>query len=166
MQILRNMTWWLDGRSLHMEVEELTPANIKDKMEEVYAAGQQIELALGLEKLEMKAKLTTINGDVLAKQGIAPGRRMRSTFRGQTVDELNGQSRAVIITAEHRISGETDNWKTGEKAGIAYTLNGILYYKYQIEERVIHEIDPPNFVRIVDGVDQLADARNALGIGF
>jgi P2 family phage contractile tail tube protein len=166
MQILRHFTWWVDGKSLHMEVDELTPPSIKDKLEGLYFGGQEIDIALGLEKLEAKAKLATWNPDIAAKMGLAPGKRIRSTFRGQTVDEIDGVSRTVIIVMEHRISGEPENWKSGDKSGVSHTLNSILFYKHTVDERVIHHIDPQNFVRIVDGVDQLRDAREALGIGF
>lgn len=38
------------------------------------------------------------------------------------------------------------------------------YYKLEIDGRVMFEIDPVNCVRVIDGVDQLAAERAALGI--
>ena len=40
----------------------------------------------------------------------------------------------------------------------------VTYYKLEIDGRVMFEIDPINCVRVIDGVDQLADVRNALGL--
>jgi P2 family phage contractile tail tube protein len=166
MQILRNFTWWVDGSSLHLELEELTPPAITDKTEELRIAGMGLDVALGLEKLEASAKLFTRNPDVMAKMGLAPGKRIRSTFRGHTVSELDGTSQAEIITMEHRISGKSDAWKGGDKSGFEYTLNSIIYYEHTVDSRLLHKIDPQNYDCIVDGVNIWQDARQALGIGF
>lgn len=163
MHILRNFTWWVDGKSMHLEIDELQLPNIKDKLEEVRVGDMGFDVSLGIEKLEAKAKLFTRNPDIMAQMGIRPGVRLRSTFRGQTVDETNGQSAAEVVVMEHRISGEPEAWKSGSKAGVGYTLNSLLYYKHSIDTRVIHLIDPVNMERIVDGVDQLAATREALG---
>ena len=40
----------------------------------------------------------------------------------------------------------------------------LTYYKMQHGDQVVHEIDAENMVRIINGVDILAAARNALGI--
>jgi P2 family phage contractile tail tube protein len=166
MQILRNFTWWVNGSSLHLELEELTPPAITDKTEELRVAGMGVDVALGLEKLEATVKMFTRNPDIMAKMGIAPGKRIRSTFRGQTVSELDGTQQAEIITMEHRVSGKSDTWKGGDKSGIEYTLNSIMFYEHRVNERVLHKIDPQNFVCVVDGVDVWQEAREALGIGF
>ncbi|CAM5399340.1 hypothetical protein AFEL58S_02010 [Afipia felis] len=166
MQILRNFTWWVDGSSLHLELDELTPPAITDKVEELRVAGMGVDVAMGLEKLEASTKLFTRNPDVMAKMGLAPGKRIRSTFRGHTVSELDGSSQAEIITMEHRVSGKSDAWKGGDKSGIEYTLNSIMFYQHTINDRLLHKIDPQNFTCIVDGVDVWKEAREALGIGF
>lgn len=166
MQILRNFTWWVDGSSLHLEIDELTPPAIKDKLEELRVAGIGLDAPLGFEKLEAGAKLFTRNPDIMAKMGLAPGRRIRSTFRGHTVSELDGTSQAEIITMEHRISGTPDAWKNGDKSGLDYSLNSIMFYQHTVNDRLLHKIDPQNYVFLVDGVDQWAEARAGLGIGF
>lgn len=166
MQILRNFTWWLEGTSLHLELDELTPPALTDKTEELRVAGMGLDVALGLEKLEASAKLFTRNPDVMAKMGIAPGKRIRSTFRGHTVSELDGTSQAEIITMEHRVSGKSDAWKGGDKSGVEYTLNSIMFYQHTVNARLLHKIDPSNYTCIVDGVDIWKDARESLGIGF
>nr|VFK59842.1 MAG: hypothetical protein BECKTC1821F_GA0114240_10386 [Candidatus Kentron sp. TC] len=38
------------------------------------------------------------------------------------------------------------------------------YYKLTHDSRVIHEIDVPNMVRVIDGVDQLEQTRVNLGL--
>lgn len=166
MQILRNFTWWVDGSSLHLELDELTPPAITDKTEELRVAGMGMDVPLGLEKLEATVKMVTRNADVMAKMGIAPGKRIRSTFRGHTVNELDGAMQAEIITMEHRVSGKSDAWKGGDKSGVEYTLNSIMFYEHRVNERLLHKLDPQNFRCVVDGVDVWQEAREALGIGF
>jgi P2 family phage contractile tail tube protein len=156
----------VDGRSLHLEVDELTPPAIKDKVEELRLPGFAVDVPLGLEKLEAKVKLSTWNEDVAVKLGLAPGKRLRSTFRGQTTSELDGTSKSVIIVMEHRLAGEPQAWKAGDKTGVEYTLTSILFYRHTVDARVIHQLDLQNMIAIVDGVDQLREAREALGIGF
>lgn len=53
-------------------------------------------------------------------------------------------------------------WKPGEKAPLKMKLE-CSYYKLEHAGELVHEI-VPNMVRIVDGVDQLAAARTALGV--
>lgn len=166
MRILRHFTWWVDGSSLHLELEELTPPAITDKMEEVRVAGVGIDVPLGVEKLEATVKMLTRNVDVMVQMGIAPGKRIRSTFRGQTVDELDGASHSEIIVMEHRVSGKSDSWKSGDKSGVEYTLGNIFFYQHTVDDRLVHKIDPQNYVFLVDGVDRFAEVREALGIGF
>jgi len=166
MRILRNFTWWVDASSLHLEIDQLTPPAIKDKVEELRVGGMGLDVALGFEKLEAKVKLFTRNPDIMVKMGLAPGKRIRSTMRGQSVHEIDGTSQSEIIVMEHRISGEPNDWKSGDKSGMDYTLNSITFYQHTIDERLVHKIDPQNYIFIVDGVDQMREAREALGIGF
>jgi P2 family phage contractile tail tube protein len=55
------------------------------------------------------------------------------------------------------------SWKAGERALLKSSMT-LTYYKLQHGDRVIHEIDIENFVRIIDGVDLMAAQRAALGI--
>jgi len=70
----------------------------------------------------------------------------------------------VIIQLQGMLK-EVDHgsWKPGEKA----TLKGMVavrYYKHSINGETVHEIDVPNMIRIVNGVDQLATTRKNLGM--
>ncbi|HFX0607365.1 TPA: phage major tail tube protein, partial [Pseudomonas aeruginosa] len=41
---------------------------------------------------------------------------------------------------------------------------GVTYYKLEVDGRVVFEIDPLAPLRVINGVDQLAETRAALGI--
>ena len=55
------------------------------------------------------------------------------------------------------------DWKAGDKAEMKYAM-AVTYYKLEIDGRVMYEIDMVNAVRVIDGVDQLAAERSALGL--
>ena len=54
-------------------------------------------------------------------------------------------------------------WKPGEKVPLKCSM-AVRYYKFEHGDEVLHEIDVDLMVRIVDGVDRLAEQRTALGI--
>jgi P2 family phage contractile tail tube protein len=53
-------------------------------------------------------------------------------------------------------------WKSGDKATLKLTVS-LTYYQYKQNNVPLHEIDIPNFKRVINGVDQLAAQRAALG---
>jgi P2 family phage contractile tail tube protein len=55
------------------------------------------------------------------------------------------------------------DWKPGDKAEIKHAIKAV-YYKLEIDGRVMYEIDPLNMIQVVDGVDQLAAERSAVGL--
>ncbi|MNR67663.1 Phage tail tube protein FII [compost metagenome] len=55
------------------------------------------------------------------------------------------------------------DWKPAGEAEIKHALK-LVYYKLEIDGRVMYEIDPINMIQVVDGVDQLAAERSALGL--
>ena len=69
--------------------------------------------------------------------------------------------RAHAQAAGHTV--DPGEWAAGSKAEFKYAVD-VTYYKLEIDGRVMFEIDPINCVRVIDGVDQLADVRNALGL--
>jgi Bacteriophage tail tube protein len=55
------------------------------------------------------------------------------------------------------------NWKPGEKATVKLMI-ALRYYKLTHGSETVHEIDIPNMVSTIGGVDQLASMRSALGL--
>ena len=55
------------------------------------------------------------------------------------------------------------DWKAGEKAESKHSM-ALTYYKLEVGGRLIYEIDMVGMVLVVDGVDQLAEERSALGL--
>jgi P2 family phage contractile tail tube protein len=58
---------------------------------------------------------------------------------------------------------DTGSWKAGEKAPLNVSVT-LRYYKLTMGGQELIEVDVINMVRIIDGTDQLADMRAAIGL--
>lgn len=161
--VLRNCDLFIDGRGYAGKVEEMTPPRLTVRTEEHRAGGMDapVELDMGLEKLECGFALGAIDAEVLKLWGLRLGARTPLTFRGALEDE-NGAVKAVAVKVRGLIK-EIDygSWKPGEKAALKAVV-AVRYYRLEIDGQTIHEIDPENMVRVVNGIDQLALQRAAL----
>lgn len=163
--ILKNMALFIDGRGYGGNVEELTLPKLTLKTEEFRGGGMDapIEIDMGMEKLECEFTLTRFDKQVLKLFGVVPGKLIPLTVRGALVS-VSGEQVSVIVTMQGIIREmELGNWKPGEKATLKFMV-GLSYYKLVQGGEIIHEIDIPNMVRTIGGVDQLAAMRIALGI--
>ena len=163
--ILKNMALFVDGRGYAGNVEELTLPKLTMKTEEFRGGDMDapIEVEMGMEKLECEFTLTRFDKEALKLFGLAPGRVMPLTVRGAVVSD-NGTQTPVIVNLQGSIREmDPGNWKPGEKATLKFAI-ALRYYKLSHGGEVIHEIDIPNMVRVVGGVDQLSEIRNALGV--
>jgi P2 family phage contractile tail tube protein len=55
------------------------------------------------------------------------------------------------------------SWKAGEANETKFSI-GCTYYKLEIDGAVIYDLDPINGIRIINGVDQTAAERAAIGM--
>jgi P2 family phage contractile tail tube protein len=163
--ILKNMALFVDGRGFAGNVEELTLPKLTLKTEEFRNGGMDapIEVEMGMEKLESEFTLTRFDKNVLKLFGLAPGQLTPLTIRGAVISD-DGTQTAVVVNIQG-IVREMDpgNWKPGEKATLKIMM-ALRYYKLTHGGDVVHEIDIPNMVRTIGGVDQLSAVRSALGI--
>lgn len=163
--ILKNMALFVDGRGFAGNVEELTLPKLTLKTEEFRNGGMDapIEVEMGMEKLESEFTLTRFDKNVLKLFGLAPGQLTPLTIRGAVISD-DGTQTAVVVNLQG-IVREMDpgNWKPGEKSTLKIMM-ALRYYKLTHGGDVVHEIDIPNMVRTIGGVDQLSAVRSALGI--
>lgn len=163
--VLKNMALFVDGRGYAGNVEELTLPKLSLKTEEFRNGGMDapIEIEMGMEKLECEFTLTRFDRNVLKLFGLAAGQLVPLTVRGALVSD-NGLQTAVVVNL-YGIVRELDpgNWKPAEKATLKLSM-ALRYYRMTHGGEVVHEIDIPNMIRIIGGVDQLAAMRVALGL--
>ena len=163
--VLRDINLFVDGGNYAGKVMEFTLPKLTVKTEEYRAGGMDapVELDMGMEKLECDFSLDSVDADALRQFGLAQGAQPPLTFRG-AVQDRDGTTRAVIARTRGQIK-EVDygSWKPGEKATLKF-MAAVDYYQLQIDGVTIHEIDIENMTRIVNGVDQVAARRAALGL--
>lgn len=163
--ILKNLNLFVDGRGYAGNVEELNLPKLTMKTEDFRNGGMDapIEVEMGMEKLESSFSLTKFDAEVLKIFGLAPGNIKPLTFRGSLASE-DGIEKAVIVNLRGMLKeADPGSWKPGEKASLKGSVP-LRYYKLTIGTEVIHEIDVPNMIRIINGVDQLAVTRKNLGM--
>jgi uncharacterized protein len=163
--ILKNMNLFVDGRGMAGNIEEITLPKLTTKTEEFRNGGMDapVEIEMGMEKLEMDATLTRFDKEILKMYGLAPGNMKPLTIRGSLSSE-DGNEIPVIINTRGMIKEvDAGSWKAGDKATLKISI-ALRYYKLIVNGEVIHEIDVPNMIRIIGGVDQLATQRANLGL--
>jgi P2 family phage contractile tail tube protein len=164
-QTLTNMNLFVDGKGYAGIATEVNPPKITRKSEEHRAGGMDgpVTLGLGMEQLEANFTTTGIQKDVLAFFGLADDTAFNGVFRG-AFKEQTGAVVVAIITLRGMLS-EVDpgSWKSGEKNENKFTLKAS-YYKMELDGQVVYELDPVNCIRVVNGNDEAAAERAAIGM--
>ncbi len=163
--ILKNFNLFVDGRGFAGELGDYTPPSPSVAVEEYRAGGMDgpIDIDLGMEKMTTSYVLRNYSADVLALWGIVPGQLIQVTARGALESE-DGTVTPVVHNMRGKIlQPDRGTWSPGQSASI--TINMTLEaFKETIGGVNVTEIDVINMVRIVGGVDRLAEQRAALGI--
>ena len=163
--ILRNVNLFVDGRGYAGRVAQVTLPKLTVKTEEHRAGGMDapVELDMGLEKLEASWTMSSVDADLLRRWGLAAGETTPCVFRGALQSEGGGVVAAAATCRGLVKEIDYGDWKPGEKAELKATM-AVRRYRLELDGETIHDIDVDNMVRIVDGTDQLAAQRQALGI--
>ncbi|UYM14250.1 phage major tail tube protein [Endozoicomonas euniceicola] len=163
--VLKNVRMFVDGRGYASDVEELTPPKLTIQTEDYRGGGMDapVGLDMGMEKLEASYTLVSFDRDVLALFGVAPGQDIPLTFRG-ALESYDGTVTAVVYEMRGKIREiDPGTWKGGDKPSLSCTMD-LHYYKLTHGGSVIHEIDVMNMKRVINGVDRLAQVRDAIGL--
>ncbi|MFR0674648.1 phage major tail tube protein [Enterobacterales bacterium AW_CKDN230030176-1A_HGKHYDSX7] len=164
-QTLANMNLFVDGTSFQGDVPSLTLPKLTLKTEEHRAGGMDVavEMDQGMEKMEAGFVTAGVRRESLKFFGLADSTAFNGTFRG-AFKGLKGKINPVVVTLRGLLK-EVDmgDWKAGDKAEIKHNI-AVTYYKLEVDGRVIYEIDPLGMTRVIDGVDQLIEQRQALGL--
>lgn len=163
--ILKYLNLFVDGRGYAGKIEEYNPPDLTVSTEEFRAGGMDapIDIDMGLEKLTCSFVLPSYDADVLALFGVKSGAAVQLTARG-SLESRDGTTKAV----QHKMQGKVislarGTWGSGNKPSLTVTVS-LTYYSEIVDQRAINEIDVINMVRIIDGVDQLAEHRANIGL--
>lgn len=164
-ETLANMNLFVDGISFQGDVPSLTLPKLTLKTEEHRVGGMDVpvELDMGMEKQEAGFTTTGVRRESLKMFGLADGSGFNGVFRG-AFKGLKGKVTPVIVTLRGLLK-EVDmgDWKSGDKAEAKHNV-ALTYYKLEVDGRLIYEIDALGMKRVINGVDQLAAQRSALGL--
>ncbi|MDP9524685.1 phage major tail tube protein [Pseudomonas protegens] len=164
-ETLANMNLFVDGISFQGDVPSLTLPKLTLKTEEHRVGGMDVpvELDMGMEKQEAGFTTTGVRRESLKMFGLADGSGFNGVFRG-AFKGLKGKVTPVIVTLRGMLKEvEMGDWKSGDKAEIKHNV-ALTYYKLEVDGRLIYEIDALGMKRVINGVDQLAAQRSALGL--
>ena len=164
--VIHNINLFVDGRGFAGKVAEITLPKLAPVMQEYKAGGLSAAVdvpMLAHEKLEAEMTLNAFDPGVLKLFGVKPGKQVAFTARGAALDD-DGASHAVIVQMRGLIKEfDMGTWKPGEEATLKLSLS-LRYYKLERDGAALIEADPINMVCCVNGADQLADTRKALGL--
>ncbi|HEY9459700.1 MAG TPA: phage major tail tube protein [Paralcaligenes sp.] len=163
--VRKNINLFVDGRGYAGQVEEFNAPKLTLVTEEFRAGGMDapVALTMGMEALACSFSLLAYDADVLALFGFAEGNEVPLVAR-EALESFDGTTKGVVHTMRGKITSiDPGTSKPGEKASMAVEVS-LVYYRLQHGELTVHEIDVENMVRIINGRDQLAEQREALGI--
>ena len=163
--IRKNFNAFVDGRGYAGQVDEFNAPKLTLQTEEFRAGGMDvpIDVTMGMEKMVTDFSLMAYDLNTLKHFGVTEGARIPLVLR-ESLESFDGTITSVVHTMRGKITElDPGTSKPGSLPLLKVTMS-LTYYKMQHGDQVVHEIDAENMVRIINGVDILAAARNALGI--
>lgn len=163
---LKNMNLFHNGVSYIGQVTEVTLPKLTRKMEEYRAGGMNgpVQIDLGHEAMEIEWTCGGIMREVLGQYGQPSHQGVQLRFAGayQREDSAAMEAVEIVIRGRHK---EID-WGTAKLAeDTTFKVTTVIsYYKLTINGEVVIEIDLMNLIEKVNGIDQLAEVRRALGV--
>lgn len=163
--IRKNFVVSVDGRGYAGQASEFNAPKLTLSTEEFRGGGMDapLDIEMGMEKLECDFSMISYDRDVLALMGLTDGSTVPVTVR-EVLESHDGNVKSVVHTLRGKFKEmDPGTSQPGSQNPIKFTV-ALDYYKLEHNGVVIHEIDVPNMKRIVNGADQLAAHRAALGI--
>ena len=166
-RVLKNMNLFIDGYGYAGRVDEITLPVLTIKTEDHRAGGMDlpVELDMGMERLEASMIISEFDSDIFRRSfGLLDSGGVLISVRGATQRQSDATVTPVTV---NMIGGwrslDPGAWAAGTKTRL--TINAALtYYRLIIDGEDLVEIDAINMIRIINGVDQLAAQRQAIGL--
>lgn len=163
--VRKNLNLFVDGYGQAGQIEEFNAPKLTLQTEDFRAGGMDAptSIGMGMEKLTTDFSLVSYRRQVLALFGVAEGQTVPFVAR-EALESHDGTVTPVVHTMRGKIvEMDPGTSKPGTLAPIKVTMD-LTYYKLEHGGVIVHEIDVENMVRVVNGVDVLAQQRAALGL--
>lgn len=163
---LKNFALFVDGKSYVGEVTEVTLPKLTRKTEDYQAGGMSgpIKSAMGMEGLELQWKAAGFIKSLLAQWGVRTTAGVLLRFAGALQsDDASGIDSLEVVVRGYHTEIDFGTAKTGDPTEIQIT-SALSYYRLSLNGKDVIEIDLPNMIEVIDGVDLMADNRTAIGL--
>jgi len=163
---LKAFAAFIDGVNYMGEVPEVTLPTLTRKMDEYRGGGMNgpLDLDYGQEKMEAEIKGAGWIKGLAAKWGAGTHDAVMIRFAGAVQADDSETVTPVEVVMRGRLTEiDPGSSKAGEATERTYKYS-LSYYKQVVDGAVEIEIDLVNMVEVVDGVDNLAATRAALGV--
>lgn len=159
---IRNFNAFVDGTGYFGKCTEAKLPELKLKTAPHRGAGMDAPLAIdmGMEAMQAEATFAEWSPEHWKRFGS----KLRMTLRPAAVGEDDFNADAFAFEIGGRVAGVMgDDMKAGPEAMLKVSWE-VDYFRVVINGEVVVEIDVENGKRIIDGVDQLASIRSAMGL--
>ena len=162
---LKNWDVHIDGESYAGVAGEMALPKIAEKVEQWRGAGMlaEVDIGMGLEKLEMESKYGGLVLGILRQFGAIGLGGVMIRFNGAYQDDYTGNVLAaeLVVRGKH-VEIDPGTAKAGDNT--EWTVKSTLtYLRWRVNGRTEVEIDVINCILIIDGVDRMAAIRAAMG---
>lgn len=161
---LRNFNLMIDGRGYAGMADEVTLPTLSIKSEAHRAGGMDmpVDVDMGMESMELSVTLSDYNEDVISGFGLL-GTGVQITLRG-AIQRQGEEAQPVVVNVTGGLkSREPGTWSAGGKQTTKLTYS-VRKYAESINGTEYVNIDAENMIRVINGVDQLASQRAAIGM--
>jgi uncharacterized protein len=154
-------------KSKHLTIQEVKLPNLQEMMQDHHPGGGlvQIEIGMGVQKLEPTFKLVGFDPDLLVQFGVGSQERRAYTARGVIRDKRSGREIGLKAIMEGRLGRvESDTFSRGDLLAHDYSISEVMHYElfYDDVEKLYWDFFT-NTWRI-DGASQNARSNALLGI--
>ena len=161
---LRNFNVMIDGFGYAGRADEVTLPTLSLATEEHRAGGMDapVDVDMGMELMEASIVLSVYDEAVISGFGLL-GAGVPITLRGAIQRQGEAAQPVVIKMLAGLKTRDPGTWATGSKQTTTLTYS-VRKYAESINGVEYVNIDVENMVRVINGVDQLATQRAALGL--
>ncbi len=163
-KILKNFNLFVDGRGYAGRAQEVNPPKLTIKTEELRAGGMDapVSIDLGMEALECSFTLVEYDPELIKQFGLISGNAVQVTLRGALVDNDTTTPMVICLRGMYK-EMDFGAFKAGDLSTLKCSV-ACRYYSLEIGNNKVVEVDIDNMTRVIDGTDQMAEIRAALGI--
>jgi len=166
---VQNSRVYLEGNVLLgvADVELPKVEFLSEKMNSLGIMGEvDVPTLSHVKEMKLKLKFSTVTKD-FAKL-LEPKAKLVTVYASiQQYDPTDGNFKSVGLVASCKVlptslnPGKVEIGKP-QDSELEFT---VVYYKLEVDGKVIYEVDPLNFICIINGKDYAADIRRNLGMG-